>query len=69
LPEIAVNGEEALLVPLKDVDALAAAIVRVCNDAALRTHLAAAGAARVRRDFTEARMVDRYLELISRSVG
>jgi glycosyltransferase involved in cell wall biosynthesis len=69
LPEIAVNGEEALLVPLKDVDALAEAIVRVGTDSDLRARLAAAGQARVRRDFTEAKMVERYLELISRSVG
>jgi glycosyltransferase involved in cell wall biosynthesis len=64
LPEIAVNGEEALLVPLRDVDALADAIVRVCKDDGLRARLAAAGQARVRRDFTEEKMVDRYLDLI-----
>jgi glycosyltransferase involved in cell wall biosynthesis len=69
LPELAVNGEEALLVPLKDVDALAEAIVRVCKDADLRARLAAAGEARVSRDFTEAKMVERYLELIRSNVG
>jgi len=69
LPEIAVKGEEALLVPLKDVSALADAIVLVCNDAALRSRIALAGQARVRRDFTEAKMVERYLGLLSSSIA
>jgi glycosyltransferase involved in cell wall biosynthesis len=63
LAELAVNGEEALLVPHKDVNALAAAIVQLVNEPETRARLAAAGQARVSRDFTEEQMVNRYLEL------
>lgn len=38
-----VDGENGLVVPVGDADALAAAIVRVCGDAQLRRRLAAAG--------------------------
>lgn len=65
-PELARDGVEARLVPPRDPAALAAAMVEVGGDAALRARLAAAGAARVRAEFTLGRMLDRYDELLTR---
>ena len=57
LPEIVDDGMTGVLVPPRDAHALANAIVRLLDDAALRTRLAAAGSARVRERFTVERMV------------
>lgn len=47
--EYATDGENALMVPVGDVDATVAAIERLLDDAALRDRLAAAGYATVQR--------------------
>ncbi len=48
------DGEEALLVPPDDADALAAALRRLHDDAALRARLGAAARARYAREFSAA---------------
>ena len=50
--EIVDDGVTGLLVPMDDVDAMAAAIERLLGDAALRTAMGAAGRRRVVERFT-----------------
>jgi glycosyltransferase involved in cell wall biosynthesis len=57
IPEVIEDDVNGLLVPPRDAAALADAIVRLLHDAGLRARLAAAGLARVRREFSAARMV------------
>ncbi len=61
--EIARDGETALLVPPRDADALAGAVLRLAGDAALRARLGAAGRALVEREFSEARIAAETLAL------
>lgn len=65
LPEIVRDGQEGLLVPPRDAGALAEALVRLATDAALRRRMGEAGAARVRSEFSSARMVARYEQLLA----
>jgi glycosyltransferase involved in cell wall biosynthesis len=51
IPELVVDGVTGALVPPGDTAGLASAIARLGRDPALRARLAAAGEARVRRDF------------------
>jgi glycosyltransferase involved in cell wall biosynthesis len=57
IPELIVDGENGLLVPERDAAALAGAIERLLDDAALRGRLGAAGRATVCRDFDARRNV------------
>jgi glycosyltransferase involved in cell wall biosynthesis len=57
IPEVVVDGETGLLVPPRDDRALAAAVVRLLRDEALRARMGAAGLARVRNHFSAERMV------------
>jgi glycosyltransferase involved in cell wall biosynthesis len=52
VPEVARDGEEALLVPPRDVPALADALGRVLGDAGLRERLGAAARARAEAEYS-----------------
>jgi len=54
------DGENGLLTPVDNADALAAAVNRVIADEALRYQLARAGFATYQRQFTEAAVVANY---------
>jgi glycosyltransferase involved in cell wall biosynthesis len=66
IPEVVVDGVTGLLVPPRDADSLAEALVRLLEDRALAARLAAAGLARVRERFTVDRMVDDTLSTYER---
>jgi len=66
LPEVV--GDAALLVPPKDVDALAEALVRIINDQELRLHLRARGLQQAKR-FSWARAADQTLDVLHRIYG
>lgn len=57
VPEIIEDGRTGLLVPPRDVPALASAIRRVLRDADAAAHMSQAGQARVTADFTVERML------------
>jgi len=61
--EIARDGESALLVPPRDPAALAAAILRLAEDPALRARLGAGGRRLVEREFSEERIAAETLAL------
>lgn len=60
IPDIVTHGQEGLLTPPADGDALAAALRQLRAEPALAARLAAAGQARA-RDYTPAVMAERYL--------
>ena len=66
IPEAVVPDETGLLVEPADAKALAAAIVRLLKDAALRKQLGEAGRARVTEQFGVDRLVDGTLEAYKR---
>ncbi len=66
LADLVVDGECGLHVPADDVDALAGAIARLRDDAALRARLAAAGPRRLDDGLRPAQVVQRHLELYRR---
>jgi len=59
------DGEDGLLIPVDDPEALAAGIARVLGDPALRASLAEAGAGRVAREFSEAAVVAQWKTLFA----
>ncbi|MCY4069876.1 MAG: glycosyltransferase family 4 protein [Chloroflexi bacterium] len=61
--EIVRHGENGLLVPPEDVDALAAAVERLIRDPALRQEMGAKGRQVVLGDFTLRQVIDETLEL------
>ena len=63
VPEVVVDGETGLLVPVDDAGALAAALGRLAGDAGLRARLGEAGARRVRERFGLERMVEETLSV------
>ncbi len=60
------DGDDGLLVPVDEPEALAAAIQRLIDDDALRGRLAAAGQRRWRAGFTENAVIARWRELLER---
>jgi len=59
------DGEDGLLVPVDDPAALAAAVTRLLAEPGLGARLAAAGAARVEREFSEAAVVAQWKTLFA----
>jgi glycosyltransferase involved in cell wall biosynthesis len=66
MPEVVADGETGILVPPRDAEAQAAAIVRLLKDQPLRAAMGAAGERRVRERFSSERMVQDTLELYKR---
>ena len=66
IPEVVAQGETGLLVPGRDHDALADAIVRLLNDPELRRGMGDAGRARARALFSAERMVQSTLNVYQR---
>jgi glycosyltransferase involved in cell wall biosynthesis len=66
IPEVVVDGETGTLVPPRDHQAMADAIVRLLKDPALRDRMGAAGLARVRRQFSAERMVAQTVRVYQR---
>ncbi len=60
------DGVNGLLAPIDDADALASAIGRVIAEPALAEDFARAGRAAFEAEFTEAKVVAAYVELLSR---
>jgi L-malate glycosyltransferase len=69
IPEIVEDGVNGLVVPPRDHAAMAAAIVRLLKDAALRRQMGDAGLARVRERFTVERMVAATAAVYARVAG
>ncbi len=69
IPEVIIDQDSGLLVEPHDADGLAAAIVQLLRDPALRERLRDTGAKRVRAHFTAQRMVERTSQLYARLVG
>jgi glycosyltransferase involved in cell wall biosynthesis len=69
IPEIVEDGTNGVLVPPRDHAALAAAIVRMLNDTALRQRMGEAGLARVNERFTVERMVSETALVYARVAG
>jgi glycosyltransferase involved in cell wall biosynthesis len=66
IPEIVVDGETGLLVPVDDPPALAQAVSRVLDDP---SDLGARGRERARAEFSVARMADRTLDVYRRATA
>ncbi len=69
VPEVARDGDEALLVPPEDAEALAAACLSLLAEPARARRLGAAGRERAARQFSLTRMIRRYEELYQDVVG
>jgi len=66
MPEVVRNGETGLLVPPRDHEAMAAAIVKLLTDEPMRRAMGAAGEARVQEHFSAERMVQDTLAVYRR---
>ena len=69
IAEVLVDGETGYLVPPRDHAAMAARIVALLKDSALRTWMGKAGLARVRAKFTVERMVEEIAAVYARLAG
>lgn len=63
IPEIVVDGETGLLVPARDVDALAGALALLLHDNALRRHMGLLAEDRLETHFSADTMVSRTIDL------
>ena len=66
IPEVVVDGTTGLLVPPRDHEAMAAAIVTLLKDEGLRRRMGEAGLARARERFSAERMVQDTLRVYER---
>ncbi len=66
IPEVVAGGETGILVPPRNHEAMAQAIVRLLTDAPLRRTMGEAGLARVREHFSAERMVQETLHVYER---
>jgi N-acetyl-alpha-D-glucosaminyl L-malate synthase BshA len=66
LPEVVVSGETGYLCPVGDVDAMAAAAVRLLEDESLRRAMGEAGRRRAVESFSQDGIVGRYRTLYER---
>jgi glycosyltransferase involved in cell wall biosynthesis len=66
MPEVVADGSTGLLVPPRDHQAMADAIVTLLTNPDLRARMGAAGLARVRVNFSAERMVQDTLEIYRR---
>jgi glycosyltransferase involved in cell wall biosynthesis len=64
-PEVLADGIEGRLVPVRNANALAEAMIALARDPAARTRMGAAGAERARRDFSCERMVSEHERLFA----
>jgi glycosyltransferase involved in cell wall biosynthesis len=69
IPEVVVDGKTGLLVPPKDAERLADAIVKMMKDRAFAVSMGNAGYARVTERFTVERMVEETLAIYERLDG
>ena len=69
IPEVVINEHTGLLVPPRDHERLATAIVRLLKDGGLRERLAQGGHTRVRAEFSVDRMVEETLAVYRRLAG
>ena len=68
IPEVVAHDQTGVLVPPRDADALAAAVVRLLGDADRRAQLGLAGRERGRASFSVERMVQATLDAYDRLV-
>jgi glycosyltransferase involved in cell wall biosynthesis len=66
MPEVVKDGQTGILVPPRDHEAMANAIIRLLSDAAARRAMGAAGEARARAYFSAERMVQDTFEVYRR---
>jgi L-malate glycosyltransferase len=69
IPEVVEDGETGMLVPPRDHEGMAAAIVTLLEDPALRARMGAAGLARARQRFSAERMVKDTLRVYQRVIA
>ncbi|HEY7213157.1 MAG TPA: glycosyltransferase, partial [Thermoanaerobaculia bacterium] len=69
LPEVVVHGETGFLCPVGDVDAMAAAALRLLTDEDLRRRFGAASRRRAVEEFSQETVVRRYRSIYQRVTG
>jgi colanic acid/amylovoran biosynthesis glycosyltransferase len=65
MSEAVTDGVEGFVVPLRDAEAMAAALLRLAGDSALRQRMGQAARARVEREFRLSRQIGQWLQLFS----
>jgi colanic acid/amylovoran biosynthesis glycosyltransferase len=63
MSEAVTDGVEGFVVPVRDAEAIAAALMRLAGDAALRQRMGQAARTRVEREFRLSRQISQWLEL------